>query len=89
MSGLSSFWPTPENPEFLCECADLSCIQPLQLSVGEYEAIRSSPVRFVVAPDHKNPALERIVQENDRFSVVEKIGEEAATARGLAQRSEV
>ena len=30
------------NPEFLCECSNPDCIETLQLSIAEYESIRSS-----------------------------------------------
>ena len=50
-------------------------------SVSEYEALRSEPNRFAVRPGHVFPEVERIVSENDRFAVVEKVrlaGEVAA-----------
>ena len=58
--------------EFLCECGDPECAQPIVMTIHEYEAVRSDPTRFVVVPGHEVPALERVVEETDRFAVVEK-----------------
>jgi hypothetical protein len=74
--------------ELLCECADPSCIEVMVMSVGEYEAIRSSPVRFPVKPGHADPDFERVIEENGgRYVVVEKFGDAAEVARQLDPRS--
>jgi hypothetical protein len=75
-----------ERPDFLCECANPDCIETLTLSLDEYEAIRSSPVRFAVAPGHDFPEIERIVKEGG-YVVVEKIGEAARIVETLDPRS--
>ena len=38
--------------EFLCECSDLGCNEHVVLTLAAYEAIRSDPTRFVLAPGH-------------------------------------
>ena len=63
------------NAAFACECADLTCIQTMSISVTEYEAVRASPNQFAVLPGHVYPDVETVVSENERFVVVEKIGE--------------
>src|SRR3954470_16291988 len=73
-------------PEFLCECADSECIETLELSIGEYEAIRSSSLRFPIKPGHDFPDIERVVEEHDRYVVVEKFGEAAEVVRALDPR---
>jgi hypothetical protein len=75
------------NPEFLCECADTDCTETLELSLGEYESIRSSPVRFPIKPGHEFSEFERIVEENERYVVVEKFGKAAEVVRRLDPRS--
>jgi len=30
--------------QFLCECADTHCVEIIELSISEYESIRSSPI---------------------------------------------
>jgi hypothetical protein len=75
------------NPEFLCECADSECVETIQLSIGEYETIRRSPVRFPVKPGHDYPEFERVVEEHEGYVVVEKFGEAAEIVRTLDSRS--
>lgn len=58
--------------EFVCECGDPSCAKSVFVSAGEYEAVCANPKRFFVARGHEVPEVERVVFDNDRFSVVEK-----------------
>ena len=62
-------------------------VDTVELSLGEYEAIRTSPVHFLVKPGHDYPEFERVVDENDRYAVVEKFGEAAEVVRKLDPRS--
>jgi hypothetical protein len=72
--------------EFLCECADLTCQGALDMSMLEYESIRSSPVRFPVLPGHVVPDVERVVEENERYAVVEKVGKAGEVSAKLDPR---
>ncbi|MDQ3859575.1 MAG: hypothetical protein M3327_14220 [Actinomycetota bacterium] len=60
------------DAEFLCECGDSRCAQPIAVSIDEYEAVRSVPTRFLIVPGHEIAEVEEVVQENERFAVVEK-----------------
>ena len=80
---------TSEHMQFLCECAYLDCTQTLNLTVAEYERIRSSGVRFPIASGHDFPEVENVVEENEGYVVVEKIGVAAEEAERLDPRSEV
>jgi hypothetical protein len=62
------------NP-YLCECEDEHCTTVVLLTSEEYAAVRGSPRRFLLAPDHQSPD-DRVVAEQDRFTTVEKTGEE-------------
>jgi hypothetical protein len=79
---------TSEHMEFLCECADLDCTETLNLTVAEYERIRSSPVRFPVAIGHDFPDFENVVEENGRYAVVQKRGVAAEEVARLDPRSQ-
>ncbi len=57
---------------FVCECADERCFELVTLSRREYEAVRSDATRFLVAVGHEWREFETVVEENDRFAVVEK-----------------
>lgn len=56
---------------FLCECSDLECRDDIELTLDEYGAVRSSRLRFAVALGHED-ARERVLDEFDRYTVVEK-----------------
>ncbi len=70
------------RPEFLCECAADACTAVIEMSLEEYEVVRSDPRRFPIQPGHDVPEIERVVEENERFAVVEKLpgGREIAEA---------
>ena len=76
---------------FLCECADESCTTVLQLSHDEYEAVRAHPTHFINARGHAvhGRGWVRILDEFDRYTVVEKIGEAAEIVAELDPRREV
>jgi hypothetical protein len=57
---------------FVCECADDGCTRRIHLPLATYERVRSDPRRFLVLPGHERLELERVVEERDRFLVVEK-----------------
>lgn len=58
--------------EFVCECSRAECATSIALDPDEYEVVRSSAKLFVIAPGHETPG-EAVVEENDRFALVEKI----------------
>jgi hypothetical protein len=64
--------------EFSCECGDPVCDGHVCLSFAEYEAVRASPVRFLVLTNHENPEVERVVTEGSRYSVIETLAGEAS-----------
>jgi hypothetical protein len=58
--------------EFLCECSDVACTDAIKLHLEEYETVRTGSKLFVIAPGHELQAVERVVEEHDRFLVVER-----------------
>jgi hypothetical protein len=71
-----------------CECARLDCIERMQMTIDEYEALRQTPTRFAVMPNEQHifPNIERVVERTDRYWVVEKVGTAAAVAAQLASK---
>jgi hypothetical protein len=63
--------------DFLCECGDDDCTEPVTLNLSEYEAVRSNPTHFVIVPGHDVIDVERVILETDRYAVVEKFLGEA------------
>ena len=64
---------------YLCECSREDCVEQLDVTHDEYEDLRTHPTHFVVRPGHHFPEIERVVVQNDRFAVVEKVGEAGRT----------
>jgi hypothetical protein len=58
---------------FLCECGDAGCTQVIRLTLGDYESVRSHPAHFAIVPGHQILVAERVVEENGRYDVVEKV----------------
>lgn len=82
-------WVDPPVPDWSCECGWANCEEPVRASIAEYEAVRSVPTRFLVAPDegHVAPECEHVVERHERYWVVEKEGSAAAIAAALDPRS--
>jgi hypothetical protein len=61
-----------EKHMFFCECASRVCHERVHMTIPEYVAVRESPVRFAVLPEHVFPGLERVVEEREGYVIVEK-----------------
>jgi hypothetical protein len=57
---------------FVCECSDGTCAQQLQLTLAEYEEVRSRSRWFAIAPGHVTEQIEHVVRSTDRYLIVEK-----------------
>lgn len=78
----------PDVPyEFMCECANADCTYRLTLELSEYENIRSDPRQFVVLPLHYTPEVEELVEENETYWIVRKVGEAGEYVEHLDPRS--
>ena len=62
-----------EVDEYFCECGLDNCLEKIRLTQAEYEGVRASPIRFAIKPEHLIADVERIVEQNDRFAVIEKL----------------
>ena len=72
--------------DFLCECANDDCSERVRLTLTDYNDVRNRGDRFVIAPGHDIPELERVVAEGEGFVVVEKLGESRDLATDLDPR---
>jgi hypothetical protein len=75
-----------ETASFVCECADVGCVERIELRPSEYEAVRAQGNRFAVRPGHVYPDVERVVGENERFVTVEKTGLASDVAGAASER---
>jgi hypothetical protein len=62
--------------EWICECANDTCTERVEMSAVEYEKIRSEGMRFFVAPsdEHVWPDVELVTERTERYWIVEKVG---------------
>lgn len=75
-----------EAVDFLCECGRGDCAAKVPLTRAAYEAVRANARHFVCAPGHLTPAIERIVEALDGYSIVEKSGEAGELAEATDPR---
>jgi hypothetical protein len=73
--------------EFLCECSNADCTLLLPLTITEYEAVRTDPRQFIVAPGHELPEIESVVAQKRGYQIVLKAGEAAEFVAELDPRS--
>lgn len=66
---------------FVCECGRIGCNTTVRLSLDEYENVRTSFERFLVAPGHDVAGIEDVIERYGSHHVVAK----RATARELAR----
>lgn len=73
---------------WLCECANQSCFERITMPHEVYEAIREHGARFLVAPgdDHFVPDIERLIEQNENYWIVEQAGEVTDTSRPDTER---
>ena len=76
-------WPGDEDSPvgFRCECARVGCNLLVELTVRQYEQIRSHPRRFVVVPGHEVPDVETVVATRPGYVIVEKRDQAGAVAK--------
>ena len=82
-------WPGEEDHDvrFRCECPDLQCGEPVELTAAQYEQVRRDPRRFIVAHGHNVPEIENTVERHPSCLVVEKRALGARVAEELDPRS--
>ena len=75
------------DAQFVCECGDDRCIERIQLTLDDYESLRSDATHFAVRTGHEIPDVERVVAERDGYLVVAKTGFEQSLAEETDPRS--
>ena len=73
--------------DFTCECLVDTCTTTISLTVDEYEDVRRYATHFFLLPGHETIDVERVVDRNHRYVVVEKFGEAGAVAIKLDPRT--
>jgi hypothetical protein len=83
-------WPGEQDApaSFRCECARFGCNELVELSLREYEHVRSHPRRFVVLPGHELPEVETVVERSQDYFVVEKTDAAGRAAEAMDDRTD-
>ena len=83
-------WPTQrsEPVAFRCECGSLRCNMLVEVTIEEYEHVRATATHFLLVPGHEIPAIERVVERESDYVVVEKAGEAAEVAEETDPRDD-
>jgi len=61
--------------DFMCECGNMECTRVVQISVDDYERLRSDASHFGVIPGHELLEVEQVVERHETYLVVEKEGD--------------
>jgi len=64
--------PPGRRISITCECALTTCDRSIEITLAEYQQVRSDPRQFAIVPEHFIGDIEAIVDENERFAVVAK-----------------
>lgn len=62
---------------FVCECGYLGCSETLEVSIAQYEAVRTDFDRFLVVPGHEIEEVDEVVEKHPSYLVVVKREPEA------------
>jgi hypothetical protein len=65
--------PRVTMTDYLCECSATTCIETIELTNDEYRRARRRPTVFVLVPGHERTDVERVLEKNERFVLVEKV----------------
>jgi hypothetical protein len=73
IEGLNQVFGTlTDTMTVICECGDGACAEQIEITVADYERIRSDPTLFVIVSGHEIPDVEDVVETQDTFDVVRK-----------------
>jgi hypothetical protein len=75
---LAQKWDT--STLFVCECLDVACAEQLRITESEYARVRADPTSFFVLDGHYEAEIEEVLEHNDRYLVVRKLGAGALAA---------
>jgi hypothetical protein len=79
----TTFDALARHAEWICECGNTDCLEPVQMTQEEYESVRArGSDYFLVKPGeaHVVPEVDRVVERSDRYWVVQKLGVAAEVA---------
>jgi hypothetical protein len=76
-----------EKLQILCECGVPTCLDQIEVPVGDYERVRAQSTLFLIRPGHEHGDLEEIVERHHGYHIVRKLpGDAADVARDFDPR---
>jgi hypothetical protein len=79
-------WGKPDPLDLVCECRNATCVERIEMSRAEYEAVRAEETHFALYPGHADPDIERVISSHRGYEVVAKEGPAADVVRKLSPR---
>jgi hypothetical protein len=64
-----------------CECSNTDCVERIDITPSEHRMARTRDDRFLIAPRHDNPEIERVVYRHDRYWIVQKHPDPSSSQR--------
>ena len=58
--------------DFYCECSNESCQERISLTLEDYEKLHDEQSKFVIAPGHITPSIEKVTKTRRSLQVVDK-----------------
>ncbi len=58
--------------EFACECSEIHCTSPINMTIDEFAIAHQHNDQFVVIPGHEQTDIESIIVTEHNYLVVEK-----------------
>lgn len=69
---LHLLWDQAILLQFKCECSDEKCEIRIPLTLKDYQKIHTNRDTFIVKPRHQVEPIEKIVREEEAYTVVKK-----------------
>ncbi|MFL5920877.1 MAG: hypothetical protein ACJ75Q_13700 [Gaiellaceae bacterium] len=66
---------------FLCECSERRCFARVELTLEEYEQLRSHAQRYLTVPGHEVDGAV-LLEQNERVAYAEKLYASRSSSRG-------
>jgi hypothetical protein len=75
MAGWEDSHAADARESYFCECANPECREKVSLRRADYESVRSNALHFFIVEGHEFPEIEKVIEQNEGWSVIEKAAE--------------
>ena len=58
-----------------CECGSDECMAPIAMTLGEYQAVRAGPTRWVISSAHIDTSADSIIARRNGYALIEHASE--------------